>query len=116
MPTEDSFTDTDKVWTVDDWAGATVTYKGKTMKITSNTPDRLTVAEICGKCSNPIGTGTRWQAAIKSSEGPRPREEGSTPAGVGWYWVDVCTPCFWLVRPHRSVCGTRGELLEGEIE
>ena len=79
------------------------------------THDRLAEAEICAKCNKPLGTGTRWQAAIKSPEGGGGRELGSTPAGVGWYWVSVCTPCFWLVRPHRSVCGTRGELLEGEI-
>ena len=78
--------------------------------------DRLAEAVPCAKCGDDIKrTGTRWQAAIKSSEGGVGREPGSTPAGVGWYWVSVCTPCFWANRPHLSVPGVRGPLLEGEL-
>ena len=69
----------------------------------------------CAKCGDDITRGRWWQAAIKSSEGGLGREPGSTPAGVGWYWVSVCTPCFWAHRAKGRGLSRRGALLQEEI-
>ena len=52
----------------------------------------------CGKCSDDL-KGSRWVVAstelLDSGVG---REQGFGPAGRGWYWVGVCTPCHVALR------------------
>ena len=70
--------------------------------------------ETCYNCGDDI-KGHRWRAAISNSLDREPGQGwGPRPKRVPWYWVSVCTPCFWKKRTPKGV-GVRGSLLEGEL-
>ena len=60
--------------------------------------------ESCARCDRVIPVAHyRYQAAIIPSKAfELGKKRGFGPAGGGWYWGTVCTPCHVALR---SVCG-----------